>query len=234
MWGKYALYGAMGRWHWLASLGTHPSVRDVLVAPPGTWKVLTWSLNFQAQVQGVKVPGGTGVTSSREIRGSAGKRIRTCRREQGWGQWVAGRVPAPPLAGVEVKHGCPSPGASVRQWQWQHCLVLGSDSEAFCQIPLCTFKKPQKIHSKITVFPKVRQAALSIFHAQGQTFPVRTAVSRGCHMLAVPPGSGSSSEHSSSRACCRLRWHWLGDGMDGGMAVRRFSFSFPLISHLLW
>lgn len=58
-------------------------------------------VTFWGQAQGVKVPVGSGVTSPREIRSSAGKCVRSCRREQGWGSGGT-EGPAPLLAAVQV------------------------------------------------------------------------------------------------------------------------------------
>lgn len=108
-------------------------------------------VSFQGQLQGVKVAVGSGDTSPSENHSSAGKCVRTCRREQGWGQWVAERDPAPLLAGVEVRHSAPAP-AAVGEWQGPATLCWAVRARHFVKLHWVHLKKTQKIHSRITVF----------------------------------------------------------------------------------
>lgn len=127
----------MERWHWLVSLGTAPFSRRCAGGTTGHLVELEGSdlesVNLRGRVQGVKVLVGTGVPLPSKARSSAGKRVRSL--QEGAGQWWGAEWgPAPLLAGVEVRHGCPSSRVTVRSH-----LALGSESEGFCQIQLCIF-----------------------------------------------------------------------------------------------
>lgn len=126
-------------------------------------------------------------------------------------------------------------GAGLGQWGHRgpcptagSCAGVGQWHEAACQIPVCSLTKAGNPFWTSCLLPQVRRAALSIFHAQGQTFPPqqqRAGLAHGCSA----PVTGSSTELAPAvpAAVC------LTPGMDGRMAAVSFSLSFPRISHVL-
>lgn len=177
-------------------------------------------VSFQGQVQGVKVPVGSGDTSPSEIHSCAGG------SRAGGSGWQRGALPHAGRCGGEAQ--CPSSCWGGAVTGTSH-LVLGSGSRAFCQTPPCTFKKkPENPFQNNCVFPKARQAVL--FTLKVKRFSANSSeqgLTHGCSPTS------QWVQHGAWFQLCLLLSALTRGGMDGKDGVTRFSLSFPLISHLL-